>query len=411
MELPTFRPTSRHREWVQSERRTAAFIRAFWKAASARQRKDREFLWFLTASAWTNIRPDGTGDESTREWRNNILASYLGVKYRTLTGLAAALHVAMPRFSAARARRLVATHTGITHHYTAIRPRTRRYVLRHAAEVHDLFASVSSRLVPPEATIRTVAERLARMPEISTPRGGKTSPFNALSPVLACLDPRRRFPIMNQRTHRLLRAIGREHDGDGAVALHRLIGSRGIRDSFELDVYSQIAESKLPSAPRRVLAVSTAAGGSRRNGRRGVKLVPVKTELDSFAQLVARRVQIRKEHNKLTNRFRQAVFADIRPQEAGFDLLIDRWKKRRSLLIEAKTAWRGASGRAQIRQAIGQLFDYRLQYFPRNSASVDLAVLVPTEPSEEIKTLLGSVGIAAIWFSGRRLAATVRLPW
>lgn len=139
--------------------------------------------------------------------------------------------------------------------------------------------------------------------------------------------------------------------------------------------------------------------------------MPVKTELDSFAQLVARRVRIRKEHNKLTNRFRKSVFADIRPQEAGFDLLIDGWKKGRSLLIEAKTGWRGPSGRAQIRQAIGQLFDYRLQYFPNNLASVDLAVLVPTEPSEDIKTLLDSAGIAAIWFSGRKLGATVRLPW
>lgn len=410
MELPTFRPTVRQREWVHSERRTAGFIRAFWGAASPRQRKDREFLWFLTASAWTNVRADGSGGESTREWRNNILASYLGVEYRTIAGLAPALCRAMPKFSAARARRLLATHTGITHHYTAIRPRTRRYVLRHAAEVHGLYSSISSRYGTPEATIRKVAQRLGTMPKISTPRGGKTSPFNPLSPVMACLDPRRRFPIMNQRTHRLLRAIAREHDGDGAVALYRLIGSHAIRDSFELDVYSQIAEKRLPSAPRRALAVRT-ADGSRRSGPRGVKPVPVKTELDSFAQLVARRVRIRKEHNKLTNRFRKSVFADIRPQEAGFDLLIDGWKKGRSLLIEAKTGWRGPSGRAQIRQAIGQLFDYRLQYFPNNLASVDLAVLVPTEPSEDIKTLLDSAGIAAIWFSGRKLGATVRLPW
>jgi hypothetical protein len=283
-------------------------------------------------------------------------------------------------------------------------------VLRHAADVHDLFASVSSRGGSPEATIKIVAGRLARMPTISTPRGGKTSPFNPLSPVLACLDPRRRFPIMNQRTHRLLRAIGKEHDGDGAVALHRLIGSHGIRDSFELDVYSQIAEKRLPAPPRRTIA-RDATANSRGGRRRRAKLVPEKSELDSFAHLVARRVRIRKEHNRLTNRFRQGVFADIRPQEAGFDLLIDRWKKGRSLLIEAKTAWKGPSGRTQIRQAIGQLFDYRLQYFPKSLASVDMAVLVPTEPSQEIKALLDSAGIAVIWFSGRRLGATVTLPW
>ena len=78
-----------------------------------------------------------------------------------------------------------------------------------------------------------MAERLADMPSISTPRGGTTPPFNPLTPVLACLDPHRRFPIMNQRTHKLLKAIGRFNDGEGALALYHLIGSRGVRDSFK----------------------------------------------------------------------------------------------------------------------------------------------------------------------------------
>jgi len=220
MTLHVFKPTRTNREWVRSERRTAAFIRAFWAAASARQRKDPGFLWFLTACAWTNVRADGTGDESTREWRNHILANYLGADYQSISALGKALSRAFPKFTAFKASRLLKTQTGITHHYTAIRPRTRRYVLRHARDLCSLFNAVSSRQQPPEKKIRRVATQLARMRRISTPRGGSISPFNPLSPVLACLDPNRRFPIMNQRTHRLLRAIGKEHDGDGAVALY-----------------------------------------------------------------------------------------------------------------------------------------------------------------------------------------------
>lgn len=399
MELPTFRPTPTQRQRVHSEHRTAAFIRAFWASASSPQRKDPEFLWFLTASAWTNVRADGSGDKSTREWRNRILAGYLGVDYRTVTDLALAVGDAFPKFTPLKARRLLATHTGITHHYTAIRPRTRRYVLRHAPELYELFITVTSRHHNPEDKIGKVAARLAGMPQISTPRGGWTSPFNPLSPVLACLDPHRRFPIMNQRTHRLLRAIGKEHDDDGAIALYNLISSRGIRDSFELDVYSQISEADF--APARMRRISAKPSRTR--------VVPIKSEMDSLARLAARRVRIRKEHNKLTNRFRKEVFANVRPQEANFDLLIDGWKGDRRLLIEAKTDWKGTTGRMQIRQAIGQLFDYRLQYFPTEVASVDLAVLIPTEPSVEVKQLLGSLRISVLWFHGRRLCGTVRL--
>jgi hypothetical protein len=119
--------------------------------------------------------------------------------------------------------------------------------------------------------------------------------------------------------------------------------------------------------------------------------------------MAARSVRIRKEHNKLTNRFRKAVFKNVRPQEKNFDLLIDGWKGNRQLLIEAKTDWKGPAGRMQIRQAIGQLFDYRLQYFAEDLASVDLAVLVPTEPNDEIKNLLDSLRIGVLWFQGRKL--------
>lgn len=352
------------------------------------------------------MRADGSGAESTREWRNRILASYLGVRYTSIPELTAAVCQAMPRLTQTRARSLLASHTGITHHYTAIRPRTRRYVFRHAETVCKLFVSVSSRALAREAKVKKVAARLAGMPMISTPTGGSTPPFNPLTPVLACLDPSRRFPIMNQRTHRLLNAIGQSHDAEGALALYHIIGTHGVRDSFELDVYSH--QQFVPA--RRFRPRRARTHESARRPRKGLP-IGIKTELDSFAKLAARRVRIRREHNKLINRFRRAVFAEFAPQEADFDLLIRAWKAKRDLLIEAKTDWRGPVGRTQIRQAIGQLFDYRLQHFPKATTAVDLALLVPTEPSSDIKALLQSLGIAALWFDGRRIKGTVRVPW
>jgi len=183
------------------------------------------------------------------------------------------------------------------------------------------------------------------------------------------------------------------------VSLSCLIGTRGIRDSFHLDVYSQVAEGKFKPARKHRT--------TRKNGGRG--LLSIKSELASFAHLAAKKVQIRKLHNKLTNQFRKTVFANFRPQESTFDLLVDDWKKGRKLLIEAKTAWTGTGGRMQVRQAIGQLFDYRMTHFPDVQDQVDLAILLPTEPSEDIKELLGSLDIEVLWFKGRKLQGTVSL--
>jgi hypothetical protein len=76
-------------------------------------------------------------------------------------------------------------------------------------------------------------------------------------------------------------------------------------------------------------------------------------------------------------------------------------------LIEAKTASEGASGRAQIRQAIGQLYDYRFMFMPKNN--VDLAVLLPKEPSAHVQRLLDSLGIEVLWFKGKALMGTIHL--
>jgi hypothetical protein len=90
-----------------------------------------------------------------------------------------------------------------------------------------------------------------------------------------------------------------------------------------------------------------------------------------------------------------------------FDALVVGWNNGRDLLIEAKTASEGPSGRSQIRQAIGQLFDYRFTFMPEKD--VDVAVLLANEPSDHIQGLLASLGIGLLWFKGKSLRGTIRL--
>lgn len=78
-----------------------------------------------------------------------------------------------------------------------------------------------------------------------------------------------------------------------------------------------------------------------------------------------------------------------RPAGEISPLYCDAWVRDRNLLIEAKHS----QARDALRQAIGQLYDYRRFHAPLPL----LAVLLPYRPTGDRSDLLSSVGIAAIW--------------
>jgi hypothetical protein len=80
------------------------------------------------------------------------------------------------------------------------------------------------------------------------------------------------------------------------------------------------------------------------------------------------------------------------PEGEGRPIYSDAWVEDRHTLIEAKSSY----SRQAIRQAVGQLYDYRRFHQP----PVRLAVLLPYEPREERLDLLRSAGIEALWPHG-----------
>jgi hypothetical protein len=70
----------------------------------------------------------------------------------------------------------------------------------------------------------------------------------------------------------------------------------------------------------------------------------------------------------------------------------DAWVEERHMLVEAKNS----DSRDALRQAIGQLYDYRRFHQP----PVHLAVLLPYPPNAERLDLLRSAGIEAVWPHG-----------
>ena len=396
IKLPQFKPNARQRDWVKKKIETARFIKTFWNSAG-RRKSDAKFISLLVRCGWVN---NGKDWESTRKWRNNNIADYLRVNYESDEQLARELSRIFPRLRKPLA--LLRMNTGITHYYPPFRTDTIRFVEQHAAKLARVFSQTSSTRVNPDERIRRAVETLADLGYIRT-LGRKVSPLNGLTPTLACLDPTRSFPIVNVRTKRLLSVIGKGRDADGAVELSHLIGRNGIKNSFDLDVYSTTANLTKIKIQRRKPSTSSRS--------KDVKFrdVGLKSEINSFARIAASRKRMRKLHNSLTNRLCDYLTWRYTLQESEFDIVIPDWKPGRKLLIEAKTASDGPGGRTQIRQAIGQLFDYRHKFFYMEKKPVDLALLLSVEPSSDIRALMKSLHIEVIWFKGKKLEGTIAL--
>jgi hypothetical protein len=400
IEVPRFEPNLKQREHIRHHRETARIIRELWSAASPKIRSDVGFLAALMRATWVGSHEHS---DAARLTRNRYWGRWLGVlDWRDEHKLADALQRKLPALSGARSRRIVGTHTGMTLYYTAVRPNTISFLKRHRKAIAGAATRVAA--VEPHAVqkVRTIARILEALPRIRMPRGGQIPCFSGLTPFLACLDPQRRFPIMNAQTTWLLGILRANEDADGAAALAELIGKHDIADSFSLDVYGYSNEARIKRALRAI-----------RRGRSAI--VPPNPRhsntlgRDGLAILAKRQLRVRRLHNRLTNRFRKAIgwYHDLK--QSRVDILIERWNGNRWLIVEAKTATSGNAGAWQLRQAIGQLFDYRLIYFPKTWRRVDLALLTPSEPPRHVLDLLRTLKIEAIWFRRNKLGGTIKL--
>lgn len=206
LRLPKFQRNHRQKKWVESERRTARLIQALWKVAGQKQRNDSAFLCLLVQCGWNTRGRKNEGD-STRRWRNQKIAEYLKVEYDLDQQLAQELH---SRFkspgSSKKCLSILRKRTGIALYCTAWHPATLQFVEKHSKDVALAFKQVSSGSADVFDKVRKVADAIESLGEFHA-AGKLVSPFKGLTPVLSCLDPQSRFPIMNKRTHALPQRI------------------------------------------------------------------------------------------------------------------------------------------------------------------------------------------------------------
>ncbi|MFZ2970956.1 MAG: hypothetical protein WA063_07460 [Minisyncoccia bacterium] len=384
-EMPIFNRKGEE-DWIQHRMLTANLIRYFWDNATEKERSDYRFITFLMKCGWLNHGKEGT----TARWRNLQLAKYL--KTEDENQLLEAILKQWPKMNKSKISYFLKQDTGVTNYRPSLRPSAEEYVKEQIVALSKIFSRVASVKNDSLKTIMDAMAIIDKLPPVKLPGKKKTSIINAITPCLSCLDPQKRFPIMNNRTKELLKALDIRQDAKGAKKLYELIGQYNIKNNIELDIYSQ--KYKFP--------INKAAGGISKKG--DVREVGLKSEENSAGNIDKQKTRIRKEHNKLINKFSSSkqVYCYVL-EEGYFDLLIKNWKNDRALLIEAKTSSTGVGGRSQVRQAIGQLFDYRRNYIEGDLSKIDLALLLPSEPDKEVAELLYSLEIHILWFDGKKI--------
>lgn len=284
--------------------------------------------------------------------------------------------------------------TGIVNFYPARRNSALQWCEAHAASLRGLVRD-ASKLGSNDQARFELAAGIEKLPGIPLPNNTKPVPASQLlTPLIASLDPRSRFPVVNRRAE-VKQLLGKmqlaSHDLETQVrGFVGLIDRFGISDAYMLDVCAkEIAEGAkdlLRVAPQ---GPATAAEGA-----------PLE-EYDESERLATREsgtIQYRNRHKKITNAL-TGVFAALKPEQGRmsnnkYDVLLRNYDGAgRDLLIEVKPN----PDKGALRIAIGQLYDYRR--FLNNSVATDLAVLTISKPSQSyMDLLLVDRGITALWF-------------
>ena len=378
---------------LDRERNTALLIRACWDTLPQEPRPDQ--LHGLCKLTWITV---GTGGDAAADTTRSVVAPALsailsvGLSAKNRDQLAQELQAQGVPTALAR---LATKNIGFVNFYNAYRNLSRGWIAEHQALITKLFRDASNMSADSDA--RSLYSAIEKMPPIQN-RAAALPPVNLLSPVVACLDPRSRSPIINGRAgvRRNLRRLNLSRatlpeQFDGLVGL---INQAGIADAFVLDCADKADLERALALPgtRPAHSNNTKGGGLPRplSDRDTLEIETLRRTLTATQTRL---------HNKMTNALKvicaasQLRVAEATDPECKFDALIYGYRAtERNLLVEAKSS----DDPAVCRLAVGQLLDYR-RLLPE-CAATDIAVLFPKQPRRHAQEFLRYVGVKMLWF-------------
>lgn len=379
MKSSIWHPNSNQRYWVKSQKETSRLIQMIWNAASEPERKTADFICLLTTLGWCTNPFD-----STRR-RDKAMAKYLRAADRSLKSIVAAAHRHWPRLNSKALHNRMKNPTGITNFLGFYIRGVRPFIGKHHKVLHQAFKLAVSPDSDPINKVERIAALLFSLPQIPS-KLSSVSPLNAFSPVLACLDSKSHFPVINQKVDRALTHHGFSFSAHGVGQFASLIGHGGIRDNKHLDVWAQRAKFIKHGKVARV---------DNPAHRREEKALEDRLQEKALSHLSAKKKTINLRHNLMMRTLNKVLRSHKHiALESYYDACVRNYRGKRDLLIEAKST----NGRFELRTAIGQLFDYRMRYLkdhPRRT--LDLAVLLPNKPKGDILDLLDYLKITTLW--------------
>ena len=294
------------------------------------------------------------------------------------------------RISRKEALELIYGDTGIVNLYAAFRNISKQWIEINLKKISPLIRKAIN--LESDVYARELCAKVLILSPIEQPKTGNGLPaINLLSPLIACLDPMAKYPILNKRAIQLLGAIGMgSHDRlSQHLNLVRLIKLLNCNDAFELDVLLQFSNKGQLAKIKHIAA------------QYKIKPLVLRKEEDIIALQLHQTVKKRNLHNKMTNRLVAMLGGQCSQgpdRNAMWDVLITGGNySSTNLLLEVKSVVDIPSAR----MAVGQLLDYR-RYFA-NPAKIKLAVLFPEKPLKSILDYLSSVRIDCFWFTNKRL--------
>lgn len=373
------------RLWYNTERNTAALIQSVVKSRSA-DKLSGDQIWSLITLTWITM---GKKDVSPTHWRHlkvPALESLFSRKATADSTLSATIDsMKLPHAVAQSAKE----ETGMVNFRGTWRNSSRKWCQQNRDDLRSILRTAAALPANDQARIN-LAARIDRLLPVQSPneKAGVAAGV-LLTPLIACLDPKNRFPILNGReaVNSLLRKLRLDHS-NLADRAKGLIGIISRKDAFMLDVMTEEVIKRVPLLKRL----------SKKTTPKKVRESPLRNydEEERRAVLASKTAIYRMRHNTMTTALNRS-FSRFSPttetSPAGrCDAIIKDYDGSRDLLIEAKPD----ADKGSIRIAIGQLFDYA-RYRARQPAT-DLVVLTIPSPAPDYIDLLNDLGITTMWF-------------
>jgi len=377
-------------KWYQVERNTAALLQAVVSAKRGESLSGTD-IWHLLQLTW-----DTNADDHWRRLKIPALGE-LFEQDKTVqeSSRSASLKEAVDALSLPKGvAEAAGRHTGNISLYKAFRNSSQDWCRDHERKLREIIRD-AIRLEANDRGRLQLAAKVEALHRVPTPKGAHhMNAGGVLTPLIAFLDPRNRFPIVNGREE--VRSLLGEWGLKGRSLEEQVrgmlgsIGRSGIRNAFVLDIMAEKIR-EIASDVNIPVPVKTAAP------TQGSALPDLDTSDLEYLRKVGTALY-RQRHNKMTTALKKILHGFRLTQgtkpDCRWDVLVEGYETTgRDLLLEVKPD----PERAAIRIAIGQLLDYR-RFVPRPAAT-DIAVLTIGAPDELYRQLLLELQISSIWFT------------